>query len=293
MFLGPPGCGKTMLARRLPTIVPPMTFAEQLESSAIASVAGLLGADRPLCTERPFRAPHHTVSNAALTGGGPQARPGEVSLAHNGVLFLDELPEFRRDALETLRQPLEDGEIVVARAQAVSRYPARMMLVASMNPCPCGYFGHPRRACECPAAKVYAYRNRVSGPLLDRIDLQVSVDPVAPNTLRGLPKGEPSEAIRARVIDARERQQARLRGTGLRHNAELRPRELNVHCRLSKEGDLLLQDALERLALSARALDRILRVGRTIADLAGRENVCAEHIAEAIQYRQLDRRRGA
>jgi len=267
-----------------------MSFAEQLETSAIASVAGLLRPDRPLCTTRPFRSPHHTVSNAALTGGGPQARPGEVSLAHNGVLFLDELPEFRRDALETLRQPLEDGEIVVARAQAVGRYPARLMLVASMNPCPCGYFGHPRRACECSPARVHAYRNRVSGPLLDRIDLQVSVDPVTPQALRQLPRGETSETTRLRVIAARDRQTERLAGTGLRQNAELRSRELQAHCALDERADCLLQSALERLALSARAHDRILRVARTIADLGACPDISAAHVAEAIQYRQLDRK---
>lgn len=289
LFIGPPGAGKTMLARRLPTISPPMTFPEQLEVSTIASVAGLLAPERPLVRHRPFRAPHHTVSDAALIGGGSQARPGEVSLAHHGVLFLDELPEFRRNALEALRQPLEDGEVVVARAQATLCYPARFTLVASMNPCPCGYFGHPRLPCDCHPTAVRAYRNRISGPLLDRFDLHVLVEPVSARDLQSRTTGEPSVEVRARVVQARARQTARLSGTGLTCNAHLNPRDVARDCALTPAARALLTRAMERLDLSARAHDRILKVSRTIADLAGAPALDRRHVAEAIQYRQLDR----
>lgn len=289
LFIGPPGAGKTMLARRLPTISPPMTFGERLECSTIASVSGLLRPDAPLVCTRPFRAPHHSVSDAALIGGGPQARPGEVSLAHHGVLFLDELPEFRRNALESLRQPLEDGEVVVARAQATLCYPARFTLVASMNPCPCGYHGHPRQPCECHPIAVRTYRNRISGPLLDRFDLHVAVEPVDPRALHFAPPGEPSSAIRERVIAARERQQARLADEGLTCNAHMRSREIARCCTLDDTSRRLLMTAMERLALSARAHDRILKVSRTIADLDDCPDIAPGHVAEAIQYRQLDR----
>ena len=287
LFLGPPGAGKTMLARRLPTIVPPLTFPERLETSIVASVAGLLPADRPLVAQRPFRAPHHTVSGVGLTGGGSLARPGEVSLAHNGVLFLHELPEFRREALESMRQPLEDGEVVIARAQATLTYPSRFMLVAAMNPCPCGYLGHPRRSCECHPGQVQAYRNRISGPLLDRIDLQVPVDPVDPRSLRAEAVEESSATVRGRVLAARAIQEARS-GTG-RCNAHLRPAELRRYCVLDARADAFLTRAMERLDLSARAHDRILKVARTLADLAGRESLLTADVAEAVQYRQLDR----
>lgn len=289
LFIGPPGAGKTMLARRLATILPPMLPEERLEASVIASVAGLLRPEEPLIRQRPFRAPHHSVSDVALTGGGPHGRPGEVSLAHNGVLFLDELPEFRRNALEALRQPLESGDVTVARAQYHLCLPASCMLIASMNPCPCGYYGHPRQACNCNPTAIRAYRNRISGPLLDRIDLQVAVEPVTVSELRSATAGEPSAAVRERVLAARALQSARLHRSSSRCNAQMRPAEIRRHCAVDGDASRLLEAAIERLGLSARAHDRVLKVARTIADLAGAPRVSTSHVAEAIQYRQLDR----
>ena len=289
LMLGPPGSGKTMLARRLPTITPPLSFEERLESSIISSVAGLLRPDEPLISARPFRAPHHTLSQVALAGGGPQCRPGEVSLAHNGVLFLDELPEFKRAALEVLRQPLEDGEIVIARAAQSLLYPARFSLVAAMNPCPCGYYGAQHRPCHCSPLQIRNYLHRISGPLLDRIDLQISVDAVDPLDLRQREDGERSEVVRMRVIEARERQRRRLADVEIHCNGQMRPRELRLFCALEPAAERIFTHAIEKMGLSARAHDRVLKVARTIADLDGAEEIIARHIAEAIQYRQLDR----
>ena len=294
LLVGPPGSGKTMLARRIPTVLPPLTSAEALETTKILSVGGRLGgAGRGLVAERPFRSPHHTISNAGLVGGGSNPMPGEISLAHNGVLFLDELPEFDRPVLEVLRQPLEEGEVTIARARATVRYPARFMLIASMNPCPCGHAGDPTRACVCAPGQVQRYLAKVSGPLLDRIDLHVEVTPVPFEDLRRRQDAEPSAAVRSRVVRARERQAARFASdpgsVGRYCNSQLTPPEVRRWCRLDDAGQGLLKSALTRLGLSARAHDRILKVARTIADLAGAEAVEAAHVAEAIQYRSLDR----
>ncbi len=283
LFFGPPGSGKTMLARRLPGILPPLLFEEALEATVVHSVAGLTR-NRGLLTERPFRAPHHTVSDAGLVGGTSIPRPGEISLAHRGVLFLDELPEFRRHVLDALRQPLEDGEVSLARAGRSVIYPADVMLVAAMNPCPCGYHGDRARRCRCSTHELVKYRRRVSGPLLDRIDLHVDVPAIAP-ALLGTAGGRPSAEVRARVARARAAQAQR----GARVNARLRGTALRRICALDEDGRRLLQVAVERLGLSARAHDKVLRVARTIADLEGVEGVRARHVAEAIQYRALDR----
>jgi magnesium chelatase family protein len=290
LMTGPPGSGKTMLARRIPSILPPMTLEEALESTRIQSVAGLLGPGRALVATRPFRAPHHTIYDAGLIGGGSTPRPGEVSLAHHGVLFLDELPEFRRNALEALRQPLEDSAVTISRVSLSLSYPAQFMLVAAMNPCPCGFHGDPHRPCRCGPEAVRRYLARVSGPLLDRIDLHVEVPSVRYGELSDGRPGEGSGAIRERVTHARERQRERFAGRpGLHANAHMRPKEIREFCRVGEAGEALLRTAMTRLGLSARAYHRVLKIARTIADLEGADEIATRHVAEAVQYRSLDR----
>ncbi len=290
LLIGAPGSGKTMLARRIPTILPPLTADEALETTKVYSVAGKTGVEAGLMTRRPFRSPHHTASQVAVIGGGTSPMPGEVSLAHNGVLFLDELPEFGRSVLEVLRQPLEEKQITVSRARYSVEYPANFTLVAAMNPCPCGYYNHPTRPCTCPPGAVHRYMGRISGPLMDRIDLHVEVTPVSPAELTAAPAGEPSSAVRERVVRARAVQVRRFAGVGGVHtNAMMNAAMLRDYCRPDAAGAALLERAMERLALSARAYDRILKVARTIADLAGRAEISAQDVAEAIGYRSLDR----
>lgn len=290
LLVGSPGSGKTMLARRMPTILPPFTVDEALEVTKLYSVSGLLASGAALMTRRPFRAPHHTISNAGLTGGGSVPRPGEVSLAHHGVLFLDELPEFRRDVLEVLRQPLEDGQVTIARVQASLTYPAKFTLVAAMNPCPCGYFGDTLRACTCQPPVVAKYLQKISGPLLDRIDIHIEVPRLKHDELTAPPAGETSAAIRARVEKARQIQGRRLKDTGLYCNAHLGAKQLHRFCAINEDARSLLRAAITQMSLSARAYDRILKLARTIADLAGDETIGVAHVAEAVQYRTLDRK---
>ncbi|HNX56957.1 MAG TPA: YifB family Mg chelatase-like AAA ATPase [Prolixibacteraceae bacterium] len=290
IMIGPPGAGKTMLAKRIPTILPPFTLREALETTKIHSVVGKIDKDTSLMTQRPFRSPHHTISDVALVGGGAFPQPGEISLAHNGVLFLDELPEFKRQVLEVMRQPLEDRLITISRAKFSVEYPASFMLVTSMNPCPCGYYNHPTKECVCAPGMVAKYLNKISGPLLDRIDIHLEVVPVPFKKLSEQAPTEPSSAIRDRVIRAREIQSQRFRGNeGVFCNAQMSSKMIRQYVDLDETSSTLLKNAMEKLGLSARAYDRILKVSRTIADLEGSERVESHHLSEAIQYRSLDR----
>ena len=290
ILIGAPGCGKSMMAKRMPSILPQLTLAESLETTQIYSVAGKLGMQTSLIAQRPFRAPHHTISDVALIGGGTNYKPGEISLAHNGVLFLDELPEFSRTALETLRQPLEDREITISRAKYSSTLPCSFMLVASMNPCPCGYYNDPTHKCSCTPVQVQRYKSKISGPLLDRFDIQIEVAPVRVEELSSAPQGESSAQIRERVIQARAIQTERYKDVKSVHcNARMSRAQLEEYARLDEDAALSLSKAMKRLDLSARAYDRILQVARTIADLAGSPDINAAHIKEAISYRNLDR----
>lgn len=290
LLLGSPGSGKSMLAKRLPGILPEMTFDESIETTKIHSIAGILDKKNPLVTTRPFRSPHHTVSAPAIAGGGTIPKPGEISLAHNGVLFLDELPEFRRDVMEAMRQPIEDGKVTVSRVSGSLTYPSSIMLVAAMNPCPCGYFGHPTKQCICSQNTVRKYLNRISGPMLDRIDLHVEVPPVDYMALSSNAKEETSAEIRARVNKARLIQQKRYEGTGITCNARLTPRLAKIHCKMSDDAEKYLQMSFDKLGLSARAYDRILKVARTVADLAESDIIEKQHIYTAISFRSLDRK---
>jgi magnesium chelatase family protein len=289
LMIGPPGAGKTMLAKRIPTILPPLTFEEAIQTTKIHSVAGLLEPGAGLVGTRPFRSPHHTISDAGLIGGGAVPRPGEVSLAHNGVLFLDELPEFQRNVLEVMRQPVEDGTVTIARASMSLTFPSRFMLAAAMNPCPCGFFNDPSRECTCTPPIIQRYVSKISGPLLDRIDIHIDMPAVRFQELRQDGGGEGSETIRERVVKARQRQLRRFAGEKIYCNAQMSSRQIRKYCNISPDCERLLESAMSRLGLSARAHDRILKVARTIADLEGAEAIASGNVSEAIQYRSLDR----
>ncbi len=290
LLIGPPGSGKSMLAKRMPTILPELTFDESIETTKIHSVAGILDKSNPIVKVRPYRAPHHTISSVGLSGGGTVPRPGEISLAHNGVLFLDELPEFKRDAMEALRQPLEDGTVTVTRVSGTVTYPSNIILIAAMNPCPCGYYGHPTKACTCSQNAVHKYLNKISGPLLDRLDLHIEVPPVDYKALSDKAQGEASFVIRERVNRARRLQAERYLGTGITCNSQLTPSLLRKHCVLTEDAGAYLNRSFDAMGMSARAYDRILKVARTIADLNGIELIQKEHIGMALRFRSLDRK---
>jgi magnesium chelatase family protein len=290
IMIGPPGSGKTMLAQRLSSILPDLSFEEAIETTKVFSVSGLLDKKGALISARPFRSPHHTISDAGLIGGGHIPRPGEISLAHHGVLFLDELPEFRKNVLEALRQPLEDGRVTITRASMAATYPSRFMLVAAMNPCPCGHFGDSHKACRCTPQQIRQYQSRISGPLMDRIDIHIEVPAVRYRDLKGKHSAESSRTIKRRIETARSRQKDRFGNNDTFCNARMTDKQIRQHCIIDEDSQRLLEMAIDKLGLSARAYSRILKVARTIADLEENEQISASHVAEAIQYRNLDRR---